>query len=155
MKKLTTVVIIALLAVFLFNTQAARANAETNSMSGTIWQDDNGNGIYEPNEKATAGVTIRIQMEGNDEHFTAVTDANGNFILNEMQYGRYTIQVVDVSGQTIVQRATVVGEVMGLVEMGISTNNAVEIVQDVRVIEDTNEVDNSSGFTMFLPVVSR
>ena len=73
----------------------ARADSE-GVLSGTFYNDLNGNGKHDANEPNIPGRTIYIDLDG-DTHQdnnepTTVTDANGNWSIGGLSYGRYFVQ---------------------------------------------------------------
>lgn len=74
------------------------------AFSGTKYEDLNGNGQRDVNEPGMADWTIYVDLDG-DMHPDAcepatVTDANGNWMINGLVYGRYFIREVQQKGYT-------------------------------------------------------
>jgi uncharacterized repeat protein (TIGR01451 family)/fimbrial isopeptide formation D2 family protein len=66
------------------------------SVGDRVWQDLNRNGVQDPGEEGIAGVTLRLtgtNILGNTVNLTAITDANGNYLFDNLLQGSYTIAV--------------------------------------------------------------
>jgi uncharacterized repeat protein (TIGR01451 family) len=70
--------------------------ANPNSISGTLWQDSNANGLLEASETARfASITV-VLFDANGNIFAATeTDSNGDYIFSNLPDGVYTIDVTD------------------------------------------------------------
>jgi hypothetical protein len=72
------------------------------SLSGTKYEDLNGNGERDANEPGMSDWTIYVDLDG-DMHLDAsepatVTDANGNWMIEGLEYGRYFVREVQQKG---------------------------------------------------------
>ncbi|GAB4345463.1 MAG: hypothetical protein Kow0089_22560 [Desulfobulbaceae bacterium] len=69
------------------------------SISGTIWDDRNGNGYKEPGENGLDAITVFLDQNGNGSpdggEPVVITDATGNFAFTGLPQGTYTIRVDD------------------------------------------------------------
>ena len=66
----------------------------TSRISGSVFQDDNGNGIQDPGEAGIPGVEITlsgVDNDGNSVELTVLTDANGNYVFDGLTAGTYSI----------------------------------------------------------------
>ena len=71
------------------------------SLGDTVWYDNNGNGLQDGGEAGVAGVTVTLTGAGTDGVFgtgddvtlTDVTDANGNYLFEDLAAGDYKISV--------------------------------------------------------------
>ncbi len=89
---------LAATAIFLFpDAAAAQANRPTKTIRGTIFNDPNGNGRLDPQEKGGVASTIwvyRIMPNGSRRLIRRVrTDAVGNYTLANLPHGRYFMGV--------------------------------------------------------------
>jgi fimbrial isopeptide formation D2 family protein/uncharacterized repeat protein (TIGR01451 family) len=74
----------------------------TASLGDRIWLDQNGDGVQDPGEQGIPGVTVTVTYlgadgvagGGDDIVFTATTDAGGNYLVNRLPAGSYTVSVV-------------------------------------------------------------
>jgi hypothetical protein len=70
----------------------------TNLISGTIFQDVNGNGVQDAGEPGIAEQTLYLDLDGSGQlkagDPTAVTDANGNYQFTGLSAGTYTVRQV-------------------------------------------------------------
>ncbi|MHC4154280.1 MAG: SdrD B-like domain-containing protein [Planctomycetota bacterium] len=72
------------------------------SFSGTKYEDLNGNGVRDANEPGMADWAIYVDLDG-DTHLDAsepatLTDANGNWVIEGLEYGRYFVREVQQKG---------------------------------------------------------
>jgi hypothetical protein len=67
--------------------------AATSSLSGTVYLDNNNNGIMDAGDGGIPGVTVSLQGSGTAAGVsqTATTDANGNYQFTNLPAGNYTI----------------------------------------------------------------
>jgi uncharacterized repeat protein (TIGR01451 family) len=67
------------------------------SVTGTIWNDGNRDGLIGGSEGRLAGVTVDI-LDGTTVVATVTTDAAGNYTFSGLAAGDYTIRVTDTAG---------------------------------------------------------
>lgn len=94
MNKLTTIALIAFINILLAGiiTPAAFASElATNSVSGVIFNDLNGNGMQEMNETSISHGIINVQEMGSDVIESLIADADGTFNTGEMAFGTYLV----------------------------------------------------------------
>ena len=73
----------------------------SSSISGTVFQDDNGNGIQDAGEVGIEGVTVTLTGTddfGNPVELTVLTDANGNYSFENLNSGTYTVTQTQPAG---------------------------------------------------------
>ena len=63
------------------------------SISDAIWIDENGNGIRDEGEPGLGGVTVVVLGEDGEIVEVLITDENGNFIIENLEDGAYTIEI--------------------------------------------------------------
>ncbi len=63
------------------------------SIGDTIWHDDNGDGIIDVAETRFSGVEVLLLDPFGTTVATAVTDANGNYLFENIPQGSYVVQV--------------------------------------------------------------
>lgn len=78
------------------------------SVAGRVFHDRNNNGRIDSGEEGIAGVTIRllradgspvmIETGGTQTVLTAITDANGRYVFNNLRNGEYQIQQIQPTG---------------------------------------------------------
>ncbi|MHC4476375.1 MAG: SdrD B-like domain-containing protein [Planctomycetota bacterium] len=79
------------------------------ALSGAKYEDLNGNGQRDANEPGMADWTIYVDLDG-DTHLDAsepatATDANGNWMIDGLVYGRYFVREVQQKGYTCTEPA--------------------------------------------------
>ena len=73
----------------------------TSSISGTVFEDANGNGIQDAGEAGIAGVEVTLvgeDINGNAVELTVLTDANGNYSFDGLVAGTYSVFQVQPEG---------------------------------------------------------
>ena len=73
----------------------------TSSISGTVFVDDNENGIQDVGEAGIAGVEVTLigeDINGNAVELTVLTDANGNYTFDGLVAGTYSVFQVQPEG---------------------------------------------------------
>ena len=68
------------------------------SIGDLIWEDLNGDGVVDPGEMGMAGVTVELKDSLCVVIATTMTDANGNYIFDNLPPGDYTILVTSPAG---------------------------------------------------------
>ncbi len=66
-----------------------------NTISGTVWEDFNGNGTLDGGETGVPGVTVVLRDANGDVVATATTDASGNYSFPGLPDGTYYVDVTD------------------------------------------------------------
>ncbi|HET6250130.1 MAG TPA: SdrD B-like domain-containing protein [Tepidisphaeraceae bacterium] len=64
------------------------------SISGTVFNDINGDGIQDNGEPGLSGVVVELNTSINGGHPAAQTDANGNFTIGNLPPGTYTVSEI-------------------------------------------------------------
>ncbi len=73
------------------------------SVSGSIYDDVNGSGSANPGEPGLAGRTAEVLDSGNNLVASAISDASGNYSVNDVGPGTFTLHVLPLPGETITQ----------------------------------------------------
>jgi protocatechuate 3,4-dioxygenase beta subunit len=68
--------------------------AVTTSISGTVFNDLNGDGIQQAGEPGLQGWTVQLLNSSNSVVGSALTDVNGNYTITNVASGAYTVQEV-------------------------------------------------------------
>jgi uncharacterized surface anchored protein len=63
-----------------------------------VWLDKNANGVQDAGEAGLAGVTVKLLNSAGSVVATTTTDANGNYLFNNLTPGDYSAQVVAPTG---------------------------------------------------------
>ncbi|HEV8061022.1 MAG TPA: DUF4214 domain-containing protein, partial [Gemmataceae bacterium] len=114
---------------------AVVVSAGTTTISGTVFQDININGVQDPGEPGLAGETVFLDLSGTGTLATGdpstTTDANGNYAFTVASPGTYTVRMVLLGGmledtpasggyQVTVSGANVTGENFAIVPTSIT-----------------------------------
>jgi mucin-19 len=102
----------------LTNTATAHSNESPDStgtrvidilgtITGTVWNDLNGNGTMDPGELPLAGVTVSLYDNANTLIGTAVTAADGTYLFSDLTDGNYTVIETDRTGYSSTTSNTV------------------------------------------------
>jgi len=87
--------------VLILAAATAHAAVATASISGTVFNDTNGNGTLNPGETGIAGVTVTLDAGAdNTVDATTTTDINGNYSFTLLLSGTYRIRQVVPLGKT-------------------------------------------------------
>ncbi len=76
------------------------------SLGDTVWYDTNRNGVLDDGERGAAGVRVNLLQNG-VVVATMVTDANGNYLFDDLEAGDYRVQFVAPSGYEFTTQASV------------------------------------------------
>jgi protocatechuate 3,4-dioxygenase beta subunit len=68
------------------------------SIEGTVFVDANNNETYDSGEKLLAGVTMYLTDSEGNQVATALTDANGHYIFQNLMPGTYSVEEIQPSG---------------------------------------------------------
>ncbi len=63
------------------------------SIGDTVWHDDNADGGIDDSETRLSGVTVTLEDTSGNIIATATTDANGNYLFNDLPQGEYVVRV--------------------------------------------------------------
>ena len=131
--KITITIIFITIQIILTST-AAFANTDSGNIAGTVWMDENGNGVQELNETNTEMVIVYIQAEGSDVIEGNIVE-NGTFAFSTVDYGRYNVWSEDMNGNATGIQVIELSEVSGtaVVSLGMAP---------------------AQSFNVFLPMVS-
>jgi hypothetical protein len=66
-------------------------------VSGTVWNDTNGNGIQDPGEPGIPGVTVCLVNSSGVTVACTTTDPSGNYTFPDVPPGNYTVVVTDTN----------------------------------------------------------
>ncbi|MEJ7138451.1 SdrD B-like domain-containing protein [Amphibiibacter pelophylacis] len=68
------------------------------TLSGSVWNDANGDGIRQSGEAGIAGVTVDVRVAGTTNSVaTAVTDASGNYSFSDIRPGKFFVDFDETS----------------------------------------------------------
>lgn len=146
MKQRRFIVIIAIIQLMLAIMSAMPVVAADNGViSGSVYNDVNGNGQPEIGEPNVAGATVYLQRQSDAAPTVVVTDAAGYFVATNLPYGVYRIWAEDASLNLSTVQTIAIDEVNGAssVELPIVYNASGDV--DLPVLT-TN---------IFLPFVNR
>ena len=76
------------------------------SISGFVFCDENGSGVYAGSDFGMSGVTVDLLNSGGTVVASTVTNVNGNYSFGDLAAGTYTTQVIAPAGDTITANGT-------------------------------------------------
>lgn len=114
MKQRRFIVIIAIIQLMLAIMSAMPVVAADNGViSGSVYNDVNGNGQPEIGEPNVAGATVYLQRQSDAAPTVVVTDAAGYFVATNLPYGVYRIWAEDASLNLSTVQTIAIDEVNG------------------------------------------
>ena len=119
MKKL--IALIALIIIAYASTAGQALAYGTNSVSGIVFYDQNGDGIQSPDENAVPNAVVNVQEVGSDLIESLIANEFGYFNTGEMAFGEYEVWT-EVSGRVSTRTAIQISEINGtaLVDIGVT-----------------------------------
>ena len=73
----------------------------TATLGDRVWLDTNANGVQDAGELGLAGVTVKLLNSAGATVNTLTTDANGNYLFNNLSPGDYAVQIVVPAGYMV------------------------------------------------------
>ena len=68
------------------------------AVTGSVWLDENADGIWNNNEQGLAGVSVTLTGEKNGLTYTAVSGEDGAYVLDQVRAGSYKLSVTCPDG---------------------------------------------------------
>ena len=115
-----------------------------------VWFDCDGNGVQDPGEEGVEGVTVNLYGASGDYVYSTVTDANGEYEIDNILEGYYFVEFVISGANIFIQEmqgpdATIDSDVTGA--NGYGTTNS------MLVVGASCDLDNwDAGITICAPV---
>jgi hypothetical protein len=119
--------------------------ADEGVISGSVYNDVNGNGQPEIGEPNVAGATVYLQRQSDATPMIVVTDAEGYFVATNLPYGVYRIWAEDASLNLSAVQTIAIDEANG------ASSVELPIVYDASDDVEFHAVTTS----IFLPFVNR
>ncbi len=114
-------------------------DARTASVNGTVWFDEDFDGIQDIEEPGITGVTVELLDDGGAVIATTVSDANGNYSFDRVFPGDYSIRVSQGAGTPLANLSNTAGQ-FGVVTRPISVVAGSRIIdQDFGYIAQPNQ----------------
>jgi hypothetical protein len=113
------------------------------SLSGTVYFDDNGNGIRDAGEAGIYDVTLQLSgfdTQGNPVNQTTQTDADGHYSFDDLPAGTY--QIFEVQPLALDDGGETVGTIGG-VPHGVSLTN--DLIENITVGSGENGIGYDFG----------
>ena len=96
---------IAVVALFMLNLNGALA-AGSASISGCVWYDDNGDGVFGPGEGGLEGVTVCLCRDNDGVLVgTQTSSQDGSYQFSNLSAGDYIVQVADTHTEDLAEYA--------------------------------------------------
>jgi SdrD B-like domain/Domain of unknown function (DUF4214) len=113
------------------------SNSGATSISGTVFQDFNSNGVQDTGEPGIAGLTFFIDVDGSGQlkagDPTATTDANGNYQFTGLSAGTYTIRELVLGGVLLSAPASASYQVMLASGANVTGQNFADVLTSIAV----------------------
>ena len=100
----------------------------TASVEGTVWLDEDLDGIFDTEETGITGVTVQL-LDGATVVATTVTDANGDYSFEDVTPGTYDVNVIDGADTPLENLDNTAG--VGGIDPKSVTVNAGDMIVDV------------------------
>jgi len=87
--------------VVVSNSSPATANfgdRRAGTISGIVWNDIDGDGVQDPNERGVGGVTVTLRDASGNVVATAMTRPDGSYVFSNLPLGTYTVSESDALG---------------------------------------------------------
>ena len=65
----------------------------TGSLAGSVWHDDNFNGVWDDDETGLAGAAVSLRSDALNLTRSAVSDPDGAYLFEGLQPGEYTLEI--------------------------------------------------------------
>ncbi len=136
----------------------------TQQISGTVWDDDNGDGIFDSNEATHAGVLVELLdadgnpvLDADGNPITALTDANGNFVF-DVPPGDYQLRFtppagVEMTTPDIISVTVEPGVDVPNLNAGLNTQPAASTATPTPVAKRTLAFTGTTTFTLLAVAV--
>ena len=99
-KKITFTIIFIITQIIVTSAVAFAGAEADNSITGTVWSDDNMDNVLDLNESPKGMTIVYMQAEGDDVIEANITDENGTFVFSSLPNGKYTVWGEDMSGNS-------------------------------------------------------
>lgn len=117
--------------------------ADRGIISGSVYNDANGNAQPEIGEPNIPNAMVYLQRQG-EEPWSLIADNNGFFVITDLAYGEYRVWAVDASNHSSSVQIIRLDEVTG------ASSVELPIVYDMP-----NDVEYNTLSSIFLPFVNR
>ncbi len=117
-------------------------------VGSTVWMDDNGDGVIDPEEERIADVVVELLDGTGTVVATQTTDAAGQYLFDELPPGTYTVLI---DGDTLPENAVAVSDRDGTLDL----ETTVTLVAGIQVL-DANfgfQIQNVLPFTGMRPML--
>jgi|GEM_PF-6074103 len=145
-RKLMLLAIISIVLILIPSSISFAITIEFGTISGTVWEDSNQNGILEISEVGIDDVTVNIQNRETNEEYTTLTENGGGFVFLGLEPGNYRVwyEYEDDTGETEAH----VDELNGFVTVDFGINSSLEMGPD-------NPERRVSSYTIYLPIIQQ
>ncbi len=144
MTRHTIFIIVTVVQLILVALVAAPVSAADHGIiSGSVYNDTNGNAQPEIGEPNIPNATIFLQRQGEEPQRIAA-DNEGYFVATDLPYGRYQVWAVDASNRLSAMQIIELDEVTG------ASSVELPIIYDL-----SNDVEYHSVTNIFLPFINR
>lgn len=113
--------------------------SEMATLSGTVWQDDNCDGLWQAGEPGVAGVLVTADGARNNLHYETTTDENGRFEITQIRNGTYNVSYHVPDGYVFTYKASGAKQLRSLM-----TTEADRVGKDQVIFDNGDVVDEQN-----------
>ena len=109
-------------------------------VSGTVWLDENGDGLWQSDEPRVAGMHITADGARNDLHYETVTDENGYFEIRQIRNGTYNLAYYVPDGYVFTYKTSSGTKA----ERSVMTTEADRVGKDQVIFDKGDKLENQN-----------
>jgi len=144
-RKLMLLAVISVVLILTPSSISVALTIEFGTISGTVWEDSNQNGILEISEVGIDNVTVNVQNRETGEEYTTLTVNGGGFVFSDLASGNYRVwyEYEGVTGET----ETHIDELNGFVTADFGISGLLETSE--------NRTNKPVTYTIYLPIIQQ
>lgn len=109
------------------------------TLRGTVWLDENGDGLWQSDEQTIEGMKVAADGTRNGLHYETLTDAEGRFEIRQIKNGTYNVTYYVPDGYTFTVKASGAKQLRSLMTTEADREGVDQVVFDAgEVIDEQN-----------------